>query len=57
MGASGSGKSTLLHLLGLLEVPDDGSVDIGGVDTSGSRRRRADRVAADASASCSRPSS
>ena len=35
MGASGSGKSTLLHLLGLLEIPDSGSVSIGGVDTTG----------------------
>ena len=35
MGASGSGKSTLLHLLGLLEVPDAGTVSIGGVSTGG----------------------
>ncbi len=35
MGASGSGKSTLLHLLGLLELPDRGSVSIGGRDTTG----------------------
>lgn len=35
MGASGSGKSTLLHLLGLLEVPDSGTVSIGGVSTGG----------------------
>lgn len=35
MGASGSGKSTLLHLLGLLEVPDSGTVTIGEQDTSG----------------------
>jgi putative ABC transport system ATP-binding protein len=35
MGPSGSGKSTLLHLLGLLDVPDQGEVVIGGVATAG----------------------
>lgn len=35
MGASGSGKSTLLHLLGLLEIPDGGSVWLGGQNTTG----------------------
>ncbi|MEX2542580.1 MAG: ABC transporter ATP-binding protein [Trueperaceae bacterium] len=35
MGPSGSGKSTLLHLLGLLDVPDEGEVYVGGVATKG----------------------
>jgi predicted ABC-type transport system involved in lysophospholipase L1 biosynthesis ATPase subunit len=30
MGASGAGKSTLLHLLGALDVPDQGSIRIDG---------------------------
>ncbi len=33
MGPSGSGKSTLLHLLGLLDVPDAGTVEIQGEAT------------------------
>ncbi|WP_019939274.1 lipoprotein-releasing ABC transporter ATP-binding protein LolD [Bordetella sp. FB-8] len=35
IGASGSGKSTLLHILGLLDVPDHGSVTIDGTCASG----------------------
>ena len=31
VGPSGSGKSTLLHLLGALDRPDSGEVEIGGV--------------------------
>ncbi len=33
MGPSGSGKSTLLHLLGLLDSPDAGTVELAGTPT------------------------
>ena len=32
---SGAGKSTLLHIAGLLDTPDAGHVEIGGVDMRG----------------------
>lgn len=32
---SGAGKSTLLHIAGLLDMPDDGQVEIDGQDVSG----------------------
>jgi putative ABC transport system ATP-binding protein len=32
IGASGSGKSTLLALLGLLDAPDKGSIDLDGIE-------------------------
>lgn len=35
VGASGSGKSTLLHVLGLLDAPDGGTVQINGEDALG----------------------
>ena len=34
MGPSGSGKSTLLHLLGLLDFPTKGTIEINGGDVS-----------------------
>lgn len=37
---SGAGKSTLLHIAGLLDTPDAGKVEIGGVDMTGLSDRR-----------------
>jgi putative ABC transport system ATP-binding protein len=34
-GPSGSGKSTLLHLLGAIDAPDTGTIEIGGTDITG----------------------
>ncbi|HEU5363554.1 MAG TPA: ATP-binding cassette domain-containing protein [Gaiellaceae bacterium] len=42
-GPSGSGKTTLLHLLAGLELPDEGSVDVDGVELT--RLDRAGRAA------------
>lgn len=44
---SGAGKSTLLHIAGLLDTPDAGTVEIGGVEAAGlsDRRRTAIRRA------------
>ncbi len=49
VGASGSGKSTLLSLLGLLDAPDSGSIDIDGtqlahLDAGGRTKYRASDV-------------
>jgi putative ABC transport system ATP-binding protein len=35
MGPSGSGKTTLLNLIGGLDSPTGGSIDVGGVDIAG----------------------
>jgi len=32
VGASGAGKSTLLHILGSLDIPDEGGVKVNGTD-------------------------
>ena len=38
-GPSGSGKSTLLHLLGAIERPDSGTIEVGGQDIGALSRR------------------
>jgi lipoprotein-releasing system ATP-binding protein len=40
MGASGSGKSTLLHLLGGLESPSQGEIQLDGISLDGLNERR-----------------
>ena len=35
MGPSGCGKSTLLNIMGLLDLPTSGTVEIAGTDTTG----------------------
>ncbi|REJ77090.1 MAG: ABC transporter ATP-binding protein [Acidobacteria bacterium] len=47
IGPSGSGKSTLLHILGTLERPDAGSVEIDGVDLSSLEGERLSRFRSD----------
>lgn len=39
VGPSGSGKSTLLHLIGAIDVPDEGRITVGDVEVTGLSRR------------------
>jgi ABC-type lipoprotein export system ATPase subunit len=39
VGRSGSGKSTLLHLLGALDVPDSGTIEVAGTRVDGRNER------------------
>jgi lipoprotein-releasing system ATP-binding protein len=47
VGQSGSGKSTLLNLLGLLDTPTSGVVNLAGEDTSELSRRQRARLRSD----------
>jgi ABC-type lipoprotein export system ATPase subunit len=38
IGPSGSGKSTLLHMLGALDIPDSGTITVGGVDLQNNKK-------------------
>ena len=44
IGASGSGKSTLLHLLGGLDTPTAGSVEVAGQDMAGLKEAARSRL-------------
>jgi lipoprotein-releasing system ATP-binding protein len=44
VGASGSGKSTLLHLLGTLDGPDSGTIQLGGKRIDNLPGRERDRL-------------
>lgn len=44
LGRSGTGKSTLMHLLGGLDTPDAGQIDIAGERLTGRRAQHQDRI-------------
>jgi len=48
VGRSGAGKSTLLHLIGLLDIPTQGSIEIEGVEVVHASRSMRDRIRRDA---------
>ena len=47
LGASGSGKSTFLRCINLLEIPDQGSITVGGETVKMKTNRRGHNVPAD----------
>ena len=38
IGPSGSGKSTLLNMLGALDIPDSGTINVAGRDLSSNKK-------------------
>ncbi len=40
VGASGAGKSTLLHIIGTLDQPDQGEIEVNGITISGLSQRK-----------------
>jgi lipoprotein-releasing system ATP-binding protein len=44
VGPSGSGKSTFMHLLGLLDRPSEGTIELGGTEVGGLEGRARDRL-------------
>src|SRR5262245_28210143 len=47
VGKSGGGKSTLLHLIGLLDRPTAGRIELEGTETTGASRSTRDRLRRD----------
>jgi ABC-type lipoprotein export system ATPase subunit len=47
VGRSGGGKSTLLHLIGLLDRPTEGTIDLEGIETTKASRATRDRLRRD----------
>jgi ABC-type lipoprotein export system ATPase subunit len=47
VGRSGGGKSTLLHLIGLLDRPTEGTIDLEGIQTTKASRSTRDRLRRD----------
>ena len=46
IGPSGCGKSTLMHILGLLDRPDEGTLEIDGADMTRLKEKKAYRIRA-----------
>jgi putative ABC transport system ATP-binding protein len=46
IGPSGCGKSTLMHILGLLDRPDEGTLEIDGVDMTKLKEKQAYKMRA-----------